>query len=1003
MAKYDKKLAAQWENALQMYVKAVFLAFNAEILSYEDVYAVENRIKLEGLGDLKNAYVIGYHWQIPYVIELGCSGNTISLTMYDAPLDGINQSEAEMHLTLTFTECTDNNNLEAKHGIPINITVEDANKADIQLFADLSGIRSICSFLVNKVFPFADIDKEKRQKEAEHIEGSVAFDIVANGDLLGIEDPEGTVIPSFGSKYAVSYLDENGNISVFPSGSRGIHYKADETTTIDDAVFKQNNEGLRMALEDIHNKVILNRDDYFFYLVPDALEEILQKNLKQCVRSWFSRTFPVWRSVAALTYWLNNPEYSFDEDSIFAYLDFVGDTATAGMMTIHSEEAVHGYVCNHFPPFPQIEEGDDITEDAFCRDYVVMYAKKNGFSIPKDVVTQFVRSGSIKALMLRDSYANQFVESDGKTIVYQITYDEELVSECIDKWLNKIKKFWTRVHGRFDSSKKPNHIIFLSDILINVLYQLKRENDLYMVFDEDEQEYLSLYQSSSDEILKGALIYKERLNRHLPTWTEYLPHLSLEVIKDGDYAELELIGNDVSFDVMGDDNEHIIEERLLLKANEKEFSFPLVKQDISRKSTMIDAYITDKSFPLDHDVEVALSVRYKYGYDNSYELTLKPVNRRETAFKEIVVEWANTDRKSNVLNIWPPETNRLPDDIVLLAIAEAKDSFSKIQSSIEKHMVNYVSYNDKSYPIKQTDQFLNRNIFKLRNIVLSDLPEARDFIQWFVDQPLYKYIGQIAGIFKHQDIDESFFIDNAGKQMSYFIGDCLQVMFSIGRYTPQVIQDSFVKRYEGFNDKSRMKAMIDMLLRNGTNKAAIGVIIDEIRYSADQDTYSVRMYSLVRELGRMCCFDSDLVYAFYDMDPSFMRDITNYTINGIRRMLNRCEKQGDSYTPDRKVIKMYVSYMVALLSFLRLRNPDRADGFNLLAVGSDDSKKLAREIRALDDYMSRESPINPAIRFKLNKPESLSKMSDLSYALDLYLNGDKKAASIEVVGVDEDD
>ena len=52
-------------------------------------------------------------------------------------------------------------------------------------------------------------------------------------------------------------------------------------------------------------------------------------------------------------------------------------------------------------------------------------------------------------------------------------------------------------------------------------------------------------------------------------------HLSLEVIKDGDYAELELIGDDVSFDVMGDDNEHIIEERLLLKANEKSSAFRL--------------------------------------------------------------------------------------------------------------------------------------------------------------------------------------------------------------------------------------------------------------------------------------------------------------------------------------------------------------------------------------------------------------------------------------------
>ena len=162
MAKYDKKLAAQWDIALQMYVKAVFLAFNAEILSYEDVYAVESRIKFEGLGDLKTAYVIGYHWQIPYVIEVAYSGNTISLDMYDAPLDGINQSEAEMHLTLTFAECTDNNKLEAKHGVPINVIVDDGNKADIQLFADFSGIRSICSFLVNKVFPFADIDNDKR-------------------------------------------------------------------------------------------------------------------------------------------------------------------------------------------------------------------------------------------------------------------------------------------------------------------------------------------------------------------------------------------------------------------------------------------------------------------------------------------------------------------------------------------------------------------------------------------------------------------------------------------------------------------------------------------------------------------------------------------------------------------------------------------------------------------------------------------------------------------------
>lgn len=1001
MAKYDTHLENNWKNALELYVKAVFLSINAELLSYNDVCVVESRNNFEGIKDLHASYIVGFQWRIPYVVDVSYCGKSISLDVYDAPLDGTEKCEAEMHIKLIAREIGKAENHEGRRGTPLCWTIDDGNKAQITLFADLSGIREINSFLTSRIFSFAQVETEKRGTSVEHIMGSVAYDIIAGGDQLGIEDDEKSTTPVWGSRCAVAYTNEQGVKTFYPGGNSAVHYNSDDIVIVSDAVNEQNNEGLKVALNEIHNRIILDRDDYFFYLVPDSLEEILQKNLKQCVRSWFSRTFPVWRSVAALTYWLESPDYQFEDDSVFAYIDLVGDTATAGVLTIHSEKALKTQVCNHFPPFPQVEEGDDITEDAFCRKYVTSYADKYGFDVPEGVNDNLVRLGSVKSLMLKDSYANQFVEIAGRTSVYQITYDKELVSECMDSWLAGIRKFWKIMNRRFD--RKPNHALFLSDILINLLYQLERENDLYSVFDEDEQENLYLYQSSSDLILKGALAYKERLNRHLPTWTEYLPHLSLEVIKDGDYAELELIGDDVSFDVMGDDNEHVVEEKLVLKANEKEFSFPLVKQDISRRSTMIDAYISDKSFPLDHDVVVRLFVKYRYGFDNSYELTLRPENSNETAFKEIVVEWANTDRKVDVLNIWPPATNRLEDDIVLMAIDEARDSFSRIQFSIEKHMVNYYGHNDKSYPIKQTDQFLNRNIFKLRNIVLSDLPEAREFMEWFVGTPLYKYIGQISGVFKHQDIPDSFFEDNAGAQMSYFIGDCLQVMFSIGSYTPKVIQDSFVKRYFDFDDKSRMKAMIDMLLRNGNNHAAIGVIIDEIRDSKDQDTYSVRMYSLVRELGRMCCFDSELIYDFYDVDQSFMYEMTNYIISGIRRMLARCEKKGDAYMPDRKAVKMYVSYMVALLSFLRLRDPSRTDGFTLLSVGSDDSKKLAREIRELDDYMSRERPISPTIRFKLNKPETLSKMSDLSYALDLYLNGDKKAASIEVVGVDEDD
>lgn len=1032
MTKYDSHLKKNWRSALELYVKAVFLSINAELLSYKDVCVVESRNNLGGLNDLYTSYVVGYQWYLPYIVNVSYHGKSISLDMYDVPLNGTTNYAFKRHIKLTAEEIVKAENYAGRHGTPINwtivdeeivkaesytrrhgtpinwsIIVDDRSKA---LYADLSGIREINSFLTNKIFSFAWVETEKRDASIEHINGSVAYDIIAGGDQLGIEDNENPTIPVWGSKYAVAYMNEQGIKTFYPGGNRAIHYRAEDFIIVSDAVNKQNNEGLKVVLNEIHNRIILDQDDYFFYLVPDSLEEILQKNLKQCIRPWFSRTFPVWRSVAALTYWLENPDYKFEDDSVFAYIDLVGDTATAGMLTIHPEKELKTQVCNHFPPFPQVEKGDDITEDAFCRQYVISYADKYNFNMPDDVKDNLVRSGSIKALMLKGCYANQFVEISGSTSVYLITFDKDLISKCMKTWLDGIQKFWKIMHQKFE--RKPNHVLFLSDILINLLDQLEIENDLYSVFNEDEQDNLYLYYSSSDLVLKGALSYKERLNRHLPTWTEYLPHLSLEVIKDGHYAELELIGNDVSFDVMGDDNEHVVEEKLVLRANKKEFYFPLVKQDISRRSTMIDAYIYNKSFPLDHDVVVRLFVKYRYGFDNSYELVLKPDNIKETAFKEIIVEWTNTDRKVDVSNIWPPKTNRLEDSIVLMAIDEARNSFSKIQSIIEKHIVHYYGHNDKLYQIKQISKFLSGNIFKLRNIVLSNLPEVREFMKWFVETPLYKYLGQISNFFKRQDIPDSFFEDNAGKDMNILIGDCLQVMFSIGSYTPKEIQDSFVKRYFTFGEKFRMKAMIDMLLRNGSNHAAIRMIIKEIRKlgkSKDQKTYSVSMYSLVRELGRMCCFDSELIYDFYDVDRSFMYDMTNYIINSIsymlrsiRDMLRKCEKNGDAYKPNEKNVKDYVLYMVALLSFLRLRDPSRTDGFTLLSVGSDDSKKLAREIRKLDDYMmSGEYPINKTIKFKLNKPEALYKMSDLSYALDLYLNGGKEATSIEVVGLEE--
>ena len=78
---------------------------------------------------------------------------------------------------------------------------------------------------MNKVFPFAGIDPEKCDSNEEYIEGSVSFDIVANGDFVGIENAENQVRDSFYAKKSVSYTDSNGIKTAYPGRDKCIHYK----------------------------------------------------------------------------------------------------------------------------------------------------------------------------------------------------------------------------------------------------------------------------------------------------------------------------------------------------------------------------------------------------------------------------------------------------------------------------------------------------------------------------------------------------------------------------------------------------------------------------------------------------------------------------------------------------------------------------------------------------------------------------------------------------------
>ena len=118
-----------------------------------------------------------------------------------------------------------------------------------------------------------------------------------------------------------------------------------------------------------------------------------------------------------------------------------------------------------------------------------------------------------------------------------------------------------------------------------------------------------------------------------------------------------------------------------------------------------------------------------------------------------------------------------------------------------------------------------------------------------------------------------FTVTMNSRELSFLRGDCMQVMFSVGKYTPEVIQKYFVSHYTDYDERSRTKALVDMLLCNGHNHQAIGKLIDDVRNANNDDTYSIRMDALVKELSRMCCFDFGFgVLIFMTHDPSFMTE-----------------------------------------------------------------------------------------------------------------------------------
>ncbi len=993
MSRFDARVERRWEKALALYMQSVFLAVNAELCTYDDLYVIEDRIELCDIRKLSVSYVLGYHYRFPYIVELSLAGKSISLRIYDSPLYGGRNPKYVKEMRFTFTDNVAKEKLAARRGTPLYVEVKEDGKSRKELFyADLSCMKEIVAICKDVCFDFSGIDPVKREdhESVNHdLIASVSFDIVSNGTQLGIAKDEIRCMERFYSDKAVAYQNEEGFTAVYPNGLQRLHMRADEEIAVRDAVLSEDSRGLKAVLDEIRDKVTLRQDDYFFYLVPDALEEIRQRNLKQCVKGCFTRTFPVWRSVAGLTTWLENPESKFDEDSICVYMDLLGDTATAGLMTIHYESRIENYTCSHFPPFPQNQEGDGITEDAFCESYVREFARKYKFRIADEAVRHLVESGDVRELLSDKAacpYANYFYNDRGTIRMYQITYDQEVVHVCVNGWLDRIYKFWNSLRGRL-GDKTVSYIYFLS----NLLFQCATDDDLKTVFTEEQWTNLKgIFQSDSERLLEGALIYRKRLNNHQPVWTEYLPKLSLKIPVQGKYVDWDLIDKDISINVMDEDKEFPVKEQtpLRLHAGAEEYCFELKKEDISRRPSRIEAYIPMKA-KLESDIDVNLFIRYKYGSDESYELILRPIDTRNAPFEELKAEWRSGYRKKR--NVGGPKFPALKSSEEITRDTEfMKGSLSRTFAQISRYLCDGYDYDlvSERFKFEQACKYLTINTFKLRDTLrYYDLnKEVRDFVKWFFDSKLYECCIALMMLDNSRLLSDKFLDDyKESVELKRLRSSAAQLLYSFGAYVPCELQQYLTDHYQELNLEYKQSILMNAVYRNTGNDSLWFLLLAMFQKNA----YSVM--NNIRNLSNLCWSDETLVPKL-GRHPALVRKIIQISIDMIKKMPDP--------TPDdpryESMRKRYLSVIEVILAILRLREDPE---FDMLAAGTKEAIELADLIRTVDDTMG-----NPESRIKLmvNKPEALRNMSNIAYAIDMYLTGNEGVDSIEVLSVESD-
>lgn len=474
------------------------------------------------------------------------------------------------------------------------------------------------------------------------------------------------------------------------------------------------------------------------------------------------------------------------------------------------------------------------------------------------------------------------------------------------------------------------------------------------------------------ELARGARECLLRLESGLVTWREWLPELSLEVVRDGHFGELPLLKDGNSVDpFLGRAMEFEVQETLTLASGKAWFSFPLLVGQQGRRPIPWEARLDSSAFPLDQDVRARLTLSYRYGLDNRYELVVTPASPKDAPFARIEAKWirggeaATAGTSEEVLGFFA--ASWADEDVPKEKFLSAAKNLARIS---DKKFGGFL------FGVTRACWSQGRSCATAPLDIRQAFPAFRDALLYELDRGPAMSISQVPL--------------------------ALDVLTLLHEDAPVDIIDillQFDSEAAGTAELyKKASTMMAMLVGNGVGERArlVKALLARLKLHTDAETFDGPLAGItMRALGNAAWRHPDFIFALA-ASPGAITQIIAQCRRSLQNLMTRVPLNVDSEEECKKVVRQlgtpFRDTCEILLALLRVdpSTPEVA----LLRCGSPSANTLAKAVRQLDARFAAIVGRFPAIDvvdgfwrvgLEVDLPEELGRMSPVAFALNNYL------------------